>query len=93
VQHQSANIVDQPPVENSLQNEETDPDPFDYNETVRNLASNLLSEFVETRIAVLKWCLMLQAKAPTKACDRMSLIRISVIAVSYASSFIDSNDV
>jgi vacuole morphology and inheritance protein 14 len=45
-------------------NEETD--PFDYQATVNELTIQFLSEFEETRVAALKWLIMLHQKAPRK---------------------------
>jgi vacuole morphology and inheritance protein 14 len=44
--------------------EETD--PFDYQATVNELTVQFLSEFEETRVAALKWLIMLHQKAPRK---------------------------
>jgi len=41
-------------------------DPFDYQATVNELTIQFLSEFEETRVAALKWLLMLHSKAPKK---------------------------
>ncbi|KAJ7591612.1 vacuolar protein 14 C-terminal Fig4p binding-domain-containing protein [Mycena floridula] len=49
---------------NSLPLEE--PDPFDYQLTVNELTIQFLSEFEETRVAALKWLIMLHQKAPKK---------------------------
>ena len=45
-------------------NEETD--LFDYQATVNELTIQFLSEFEETRVAALKWLIMLHQKAPRK---------------------------
>ena len=45
-------------------NDETD--PFDYQATVNELTIQFLSEFEETRVAALKWLIMLHQKAPRK---------------------------
>ncbi|KAF8969322.1 vacuolar protein 14 C-terminal Fig4p binding-domain-containing protein [Flammula alnicola] len=42
-------------------------DPFDYQMTVNELTVQFLSEFEETRVAALKWLIMLHQKAPKKA--------------------------
>jgi vacuole morphology and inheritance protein 14 len=44
--------------------EETD--FFDYQATVNELTIQFLSEFEETRVAALKWLIMLHQKAPKK---------------------------
>jgi len=49
---------------NSQQIEEGD--PFDYQATVNELTIQFLSEFEETRVAALKWLIMLHQKAPKK---------------------------
>ncbi|CAA7260108.1 unnamed protein product [Cyclocybe aegerita] len=49
---------------NSQQSEESD--PFDYQATVNELTIQFLSEFEETRVAALKWLIMLHQKAPKK---------------------------
>lgn len=41
-------------------------DPFDYHETVNMLTIQFLSEHQETRVAALKWLIMLHQKAPKK---------------------------
>ncbi|KAF5378394.1 hypothetical protein D9757_010879 [Collybiopsis confluens] len=41
-------------------------DPFDYQSTVNELTMPFLSEFEETRVATLKWLIMLHQKAPEK---------------------------
>ncbi|KAF8204638.1 vacuolar protein 14 C-terminal Fig4p binding-domain-containing protein [Pholiota molesta] len=41
-------------------------DPFDYQKTVNELTVQFLSEFEETRVAALKWLIMLHQKAPKK---------------------------
>lgn len=50
----------------SFPSEEAEPDPFDYQATVSGLMVQFLSEYVETRVAALKWLLMLHLKAPKK---------------------------
>jgi vacuole morphology and inheritance protein 14 len=52
---------------NSMPAEEGD--PFDYQSTVNELTIQFLSEFEETRVAALKWLIMLHQKAPKKVCD------------------------
>lgn len=46
--------------------EDPEADPFDYQATVSGLMVQFLSEYVETRVAALKWLLMLHQKAPKK---------------------------
>jgi vacuole morphology and inheritance protein 14 len=41
-------------------------DLFDYQATVNGLTIQFLSEFEETRVAALKWLIMLHQKAPKK---------------------------
>lgn len=41
-------------------------DAFDYQKTVNELTVQFLSEFEETRVAALKWLIMLHQKAPKK---------------------------
>ena len=41
-------------------------DPFDYQATVGALTIQFLSEHEETRVAALKWLIMLHQKAPRK---------------------------
>ncbi|KAF5358988.1 hypothetical protein D9758_004832 [Tetrapyrgos nigripes] len=43
-----------------------EPDPFDYQAIVNELTIQFLSEFEETRVAALKWLIMLHQKAPKK---------------------------
>lgn len=45
-----------------------EPDVFDYQATVTELTVQFLSEFEETRVAALKWLIMLHQKAPKKVC-------------------------
>ena len=45
-----------------------EPDYFDYQGTVTELTVQFLSEFEETRVAALKWLIMLHQKAPKKVC-------------------------
>lgn len=52
-----------PPAQAPLAEE---PDPFDYQVTVNELTVQFLSEFEETRVAALKWLIMLHQKAPKK---------------------------
>lgn len=51
---------------NSQTTEEAD--LFDYQATVNELTIQFLSEFEETRVAALKWLIMLHQKAPKKVC-------------------------
>ncbi|SRR5258708_7664215 len=41
-------------------------DPFDYQATVGELTIQFISEYEETRVAALKWLIMLHSKAPKK---------------------------
>ncbi|KAF8338758.1 vacuolar protein 14 C-terminal Fig4p binding-domain-containing protein [Cantharellus anzutake] len=43
-----------------------DADPFDYQATVSGLTIQFISEYDETRVAALKWLIMLHSKAPKK---------------------------
>ncbi|TFK55622.1 ARM repeat-containing protein [Heliocybe sulcata] len=43
-----------------------DPDPFDYQATVNALTIQFLSEHEETRVAAMKWLIMLHQKAPNR---------------------------
>lgn len=54
---------------NSVHTEEID--PFDYQRTVNELTIQFLSEFEETRVAALKWLIMLHQKAPKKVCNKI----------------------
>lgn len=58
----SVSQVQQSPEASVLQEKEKD--PFDYPKTVHSLTLQLLSEHEETRVAALKWLLMLHQKAP-----------------------------
>lgn len=51
-------LLTQPPMEEA--------DLFDYQATVNELTIQFLSEFEETRVAALKWLIMLHQKAPKK---------------------------
>lgn len=46
--------------------QEKDKDAFDYQSTVNTLTIQFLSEHEETRVAALKWLIMLHQKAPKK---------------------------
>ncbi len=46
--------------------QEKDRDLFDYQSTVNALTIQFLSEHEETRVAALKWLIMLHQKAPKK---------------------------
>ncbi|EJD01507.1 ARM repeat-containing protein [Fomitiporia mediterranea MF3/22] len=45
---------------------QTDQDPLDYQKTVNELTLQFLSEYEETRVAALKWLIMLHQKVPRK---------------------------
>ncbi|KAJ8507380.1 hypothetical protein ONZ45_g10243 [Pleurotus djamor] len=45
---------------------EADGEPFDYQATVNELTLHFMSEFEDTRVAALKWLIMLHQKAPKK---------------------------
>ena len=49
-------------------------DLFDYQVTVNELTIQFLSEFEETRVAALKWLIMLHQKAPKKVLFRPGLV-------------------
>lgn len=49
-------------------------DVFDYQVTVNELTIQFLSEFEETRVAALKWLIMLHQKAPKKVLFRPALV-------------------
>jgi vacuole morphology and inheritance protein 14 len=49
-------------------------DLFDYQVTVNELTVQFLSEFEETRVAALKWLIMLHQKAPKKVLFRPGLV-------------------
>ena len=51
-----------------------DSDLFDYQVTVNELTVQFLSEFEETRVAALKWLIMLHQKAPKKVSLRPLLV-------------------
>lgn len=61
-------IPDQEKQSNALTQSPTqaEADPFDYLETVNNLTIQFLSEHEETRVAALKWLIMLHQKIPKK---------------------------
>jgi vacuole morphology and inheritance protein 14 len=61
-------------VNGQLANEEID--PFDYQATVNELTIQFLSEFEETRVAALKWLIMLHQKAPRKVSLSILVFRI-----------------
>jgi hypothetical protein len=51
--------------------------PFDYHATVNELTIQFLSEFEETRVAALKWLLMLHQKVPKKVGVPLLFIMLS----------------
>ena len=57
-------------------------DLFDYQATVNELTIQFLSEYEETRVATLKWLIMLHQKAPKKVCS-LSSIFTSLPNVTY----------
>ncbi|PPQ70437.1 hypothetical protein CVT26_013931 [Gymnopilus dilepis] len=63
-----ASFSSQPGANGNLSNSVTseERDPFDYQATVNELTIQFLSEFEETRVAALKWLIMLHQKAPKK---------------------------
>lgn len=61
--------------------QEKDRDLFDYQATVNALTIQFLSEHEETRVAALKWLIMLHQKAPKKVDTLSSSIRLTVIHV------------
>ena len=64
---------------NALQSSSTDDlDPIDYQATVNELTVQFLSEFEETRVAALKWLIMLHQKAPKKVSDRRLKVQQSI---------------
>jgi vacuole morphology and inheritance protein 14 len=54
------------PATATLQIPPEEPDLFDYQATVNALTIQFLSEFEETRVAAIKWLIMLHQKAPKK---------------------------
>lgn len=50
-------------------------DPFDYQSTVNELTIQFLSEFEETRVAALKWLIMLHQKAPKKVYHSFTFLK------------------
>jgi vacuole morphology and inheritance protein 14 len=50
-------------------------DLFDYQATVNELTIQFLSEFEETRVAALKWLIMLHQKAPKKVQTKQCWLR------------------
>ena len=52
----------------SVLDREAPADAFDYQATVNALTIQFLSEHEETRVAALKWLIMLHQKAPKKVC-------------------------
>ena len=53
---------------------QTESDPFDYHEMVNVLTVQFLSEHEETRVAALKWLIMLHQKVPKKVRSPLLLI-------------------
>lgn len=66
--HSPSSLVSQPGMNGNLANsqQQEDTDLFDYQATVNELTIQFLSEFEETRVAALKWLIMLHQKAPKK---------------------------
>lgn len=52
-------------------------EPFDYNDMLKNLLLQFASEFEETRVASLKWVIMLHKKVPQKVTITTSLLSAS----------------
>jgi vacuole morphology and inheritance protein 14 len=66
--HSPLSFNSQSGVNGNLANSTEELDPFDYQGTVNELTIQFLSEFEETRVAALKWLIMLHQKAPKKVC-------------------------
>jgi len=66
--HSPVSLKSQPGANGTLSNSvhTEEGDPFDYQGTVNELTIQFLSEFEETRVAALKWLIMLHQKAPKK---------------------------
>jgi vacuole morphology and inheritance protein 14 len=64
-----------PPVQ-PLQSMPEDNDLLDYQATVNALTIQFLSEFEETRVAALKWLIMLHQKAPRKVRTKLILLTV-----------------
>jgi vacuole morphology and inheritance protein 14 len=60
-------IASIPSQQHTVQHEENQ--PFDYSATVSALTVQFISEHEETRVAALKWLIMLHNKAPKHVCD------------------------
>ena len=66
--HSPLSFNSQSGVNGNLANSIEELDLFDYQGTVNELTIQFLSEFEETRVAALKWLIMLHQKAPKKVC-------------------------
>ncbi|PPQ78225.1 hypothetical protein CVT25_015544 [Psilocybe cyanescens] len=66
--HSPVSFISHSGVNSNLENPSVpeEVDPFDYQATVNELTVQFLSEFEETRVAALKWLIMLHQKAPKK---------------------------
>lgn len=69
--HSPLSLTSQPGVTNNVMSipqtqSPEEADPFDYQATVNELTIQFLSEFEDTRVAALKWLIMLHQKAPKK---------------------------
>lgn len=64
--HSPVSLTGHPGDTPSTQSPPEDTDPFDYQATVNELTIQFISEFEETRVAALKWLIMLHQKAPKK---------------------------
>lgn len=69
--HSPVSFISHSGVNSNLENPSVpeEVDPFDYQATVNELTVQFLSEFEETRVAALKWLIMLHQKAPKKVCS------------------------
>jgi len=68
------------PLHSSIIEEEQD--PFDYQATVNELTIQFLSEFEETRVAALKWLIMLHQKAPKKVCGLLNMMMMENLSLN-----------
>lgn len=63
-----------------------DMDLFDYQATVNELTVQFLSEFEETRVAALKWLIMLHQKAPKKVGLHYRICSTPLLILLYSDS-------
>jgi vacuole morphology and inheritance protein 14 len=73
--HSPVSFSSQSGINGNFANSAEEGDPFDYQATVNELTIQFISEFEETRVAALKWLIMLHQKAPKKVRGSLASIQ------------------